>query len=69
LEVFELLGQGLSTQQIATKLFLSHKTIETYREHIKRKLNITNASGLTRAAVVWMLEKQWVTSPAGPVAS
>lgn len=58
LEVFELVGQGLSTQQIAEKLFLSHKTIETYREHIKRKLNLANAAGLTRAAVLWLLESR-----------
>ena len=58
LEVFELVGQGLSTQQIADKLFLSHKTIETYREHIKRKLNLANAAGLTRAAVLWLLESR-----------
>ena len=58
LEVFELIGQGLSTQQIAGKLFLSHKTIETYREHIKHKLNLANAAGLTRAAVLWLLESR-----------
>jgi DNA-binding NarL/FixJ family response regulator len=58
LEVFELVGQGLSTQQIAERLFLSHKTIETYREHIKRKLNLANAAGLTRAAVLWLLENR-----------
>ena len=58
LEVFELVGQGLSTQQIAEKLFLSHKTIETYREHIKRKLNLANAAGLTRAAILWLLESR-----------
>ena len=40
LEVFEMIGQGLTTRQIATKLDLSPKTVETYRENIKAKLNL-----------------------------
>ncbi len=58
LEVFELVGQGLSTLQISDRLFLSHKTIETYREHIKRKLKIPNAAALSRAAIIWMIENR-----------
>jgi DNA-binding NarL/FixJ family response regulator len=56
LEVFELIGQGLTTRQIANKLHLSPKTVETYRENIKSKLNLTNATELTRHAVQWTLE-------------
>lgn len=56
LEVFELIGQGLTTRQIAAKLHLSPKTVETYRENIKSKLNLNNATELTRHAVQWTLE-------------
>ncbi len=55
-EVFELIGRGLSTRQIAKQLHLSIKTIETHREHIKEKLALTNGAELTRHAVQWVLE-------------
>jgi len=51
LEVFRLIGQGQGTRQIAENLHLSVKTIETYRAHIKEKLNIDNATELVRSAV------------------
>jgi DNA-binding NarL/FixJ family response regulator len=56
LEVFELIGDGLTIRQIAAKLQLSPKTIETHREHIKEKLNFKNTTELTRHAVQWALE-------------
>jgi DNA-binding NarL/FixJ family response regulator len=56
LEVFELIGHGITTRQIAAKLDLSPKTVETYRENIKTKLNLSNATELTRHAVQWVLE-------------
>jgi DNA-binding NarL/FixJ family response regulator len=54
LEVFELIGRGFSTSKIADQLNLSEKTIETYRMHIKGKLNLDDAASLTRAAVYWV---------------
>lgn len=57
LEVFEQIGKGETTRQIAQKLKLSPKTVETYRENIKHKLNLENATALTRHAVQWVLEK------------
>ena len=57
LEVFEMIGKGMTTKQIAGRLALSPKTIETYREHIKHKLNLSNATELTRNAVQWVLEQ------------
>jgi DNA-binding NarL/FixJ family response regulator len=57
LEVFEMIGKGMATKQIAARLGLSPKTIETYREHIKQKLSLTNATELTRSAVQWVLEQ------------
>ena len=56
LEIFEMIGQGLTTQQIAQKLQLSAKTIETHREKIKGKLNLKNSAELSRRAVQWVLE-------------
>lgn len=57
LEVFERIGDGLTTREIAEKLSLSVKTIETHREHIKIKLRLRNSVELTRRAVQWVLEK------------
>ena len=57
LEVFELIGQGLTTHQIANKLHLSPKTVESYRENLKKKLELRSGTELTRHAVQWVLEK------------
>ena len=57
IEVFEMIGQGLTTQQIAGRLKLSPKTVETHREKIKQKLNLKNSSELGRRAVQWVLER------------
>ena len=56
LEVFDLIGQGLKTGQIATRLHLSVKTIESYREHIKEKLSLENATELVQHAIKWVHE-------------
>ncbi len=53
IEVFQLMGEGRTTRQIAQKLRLSLSTIETHRAHIKEKLNLRNAAELMRAAVEW----------------
>ncbi|MCS7033210.1 MAG: response regulator transcription factor [Phycisphaerae bacterium] len=50
LEVFQLLGQGLGVRQIAEHLFVSVKTVEAHREHIKRKLNVRTSAELLRLA-------------------
>ena len=54
LEVFELTGRGLSTRDIAEKLHLSVKTVESYRARIKAKLNLNNAAELMQHAVHWV---------------
>jgi len=56
LQVFELLGQGRSSREIAEHLHLSIKTIETHREHIKKKLLLRNSSELVRNAVEWVIQ-------------
>jgi DNA-binding NarL/FixJ family response regulator len=56
LQVFEMIGQGWATKQIARKLNLSHKTIEAHREKIKSKLDLKTSAELTRHATQWVLE-------------
>ncbi len=53
IEVFSLLGQGRGTRQIAEQLYLSVKTIETYRSRIKEKLNLSSGSELLQCAFQW----------------
>jgi DNA-binding NarL/FixJ family response regulator len=54
LEVFRLIGLGHGTRQIAEELFLSVKTIESYRAHIKEKLALDNATELIQHAIQWV---------------
>jgi DNA-binding NarL/FixJ family response regulator len=54
LEVFRLIGKGLGTRQIAEKLHLSIKTIESYRAHIKEKLRLKDGAQLVQQAVHWL---------------
>ena len=54
LEVFELTGSGLSTREIAERLHLSVKTVESYRARIKTKLNLESAAELMQHAVQWV---------------
>ncbi|MES1195069.1 MAG: response regulator transcription factor, partial [Opitutus sp.] len=53
MEVFQLIGNGYSTRQIASKLSLSTKTIDSYREHLKLKLNLESGADLVRHAIQW----------------
>ncbi len=57
LEVFNLLGQGLKTRAIAEKLNLSPKTIQVYREHIKKKMNLKDSVELHQTAFQWAQEQ------------
>jgi DNA-binding NarL/FixJ family response regulator len=51
LEVFRLIGEGRSTRQIAEKLHLSIKTVETYQAHIKDKLSLQSGRELVQHAI------------------
>jgi DNA-binding NarL/FixJ family response regulator len=53
LQVLHCLGIGLSTREIAAKMRLSIKTVETYREHLKHKLGLRNAEELVYYARNW----------------
>jgi DNA-binding NarL/FixJ family response regulator len=57
LEVFQLLGEWKKTTEIAAQLHLSVKTIEYYRDQIKRKLNLKNSAELTQRATAWVQAK------------
>jgi DNA-binding NarL/FixJ family response regulator len=56
LEVFRHIGEGLKTAKIADRMHLSVKTIETYRERIREKLDLSNGTELAHYATKWMLE-------------
>jgi DNA-binding NarL/FixJ family response regulator len=53
LSVFQLIGRGMGTRQIAEELHLSVKTIESYRSHIKEKLRLTSGMDLLTYAIQW----------------
>jgi DNA-binding NarL/FixJ family response regulator len=58
LQVFELIGQGISTSHIASRLNLSTKTIETHQAHIKKKLGLGSAHELTQRAIRWVMAQE-----------
>ena len=51
LQVFRMIGQGHNVKDIAEALFLSPKTVETHKEHIKQKLNLASSNDLLRYAI------------------
>lgn len=58
LEIFEMIGRGLTSREIADKLDVSQRTVDTHRENIKQKLELKNAVELTKHAVQWVLENR-----------
>jgi len=57
LEVFQLIGRGLRSQDIATRLNLGPSTVDSYRARIKQKLGIRNAAELYQRAAQWVTEQ------------
>ncbi len=57
-EVFEFLGQGLTAKQIARRMLLSAKTVETHLANIKKKLKVDSYAKLLQHAVTWQLQRQ-----------
>lgn len=53
LQVFLCIGNGFSSKEIANRLQLNIKTIQTYREHIKHKLRLRNSTDLVHFATQW----------------
>ena len=54
LEIFELMGQGKTTQEIADALMISPKTVESHRGRIKDKLAIETTTQLLQRATLWV---------------
>lgn len=58
LQVFEMIGHGKNTHEIARTLGLSPRTIETHRKKIKAKLNLQNGAQVSRTAFQWVHEQR-----------
>mgnify|MGYP001101453199 CR=1 len=58
LEVFQMIGQGRTTREIAELLHLGTKTVDTYRERIKQKLGLKNAAALYHRAAQWVRSQE-----------
>lgn len=54
MEIFELIGDGLGTRDIAEKLYISPKTVEAHCEHIKSKMGLKTKQDLLRKAIQWI---------------
>ena len=54
LQIYEMIGQGMPTREIAKRLHLSVKTIDSHREHIKDKLQVDSAAELLKHAIQWV---------------
>lgn len=54
IQIFESIGRGLSTREIAERFKLSPKTVETYRANIKRKLGLESGNALIHSAIHWV---------------
>ena len=58
LEVFRMIGQGLSTRRIAEDLRLGIKTVETYKARIREKLGLTDGSEVLQHAIRWLQDHE-----------
>jgi len=58
LQVFGLIGNGYSTKEIASKLHVSPKTVDAHRDHVKRKIGVSDNTRLVHRAVEWVLTQQ-----------
>jgi DNA-binding NarL/FixJ family response regulator len=56
LQVFQLIGEGLTTERIADRMHVSPKTVETFRARIKEKLGLCNMTQLIQRAAQWVME-------------
>jgi DNA-binding NarL/FixJ family response regulator len=50
-EVIQLIAEGFSNKEIGEKLFISHRTVDTHRTNIMKKLNVSNIAGLISYAI------------------
>ena len=59
IEVFEMEGRGFATSEIAEKMSLSPKTVESYKKQIKDKLGFNSHVELRYHAILWHLTEMW----------
>lgn len=57
MEVFKLIGEGISTREISQRLDLSMKTVDAHRRHMREKLNLRSTSELIRYATQWVADR------------
>jgi DNA-binding NarL/FixJ family response regulator len=57
MEVFKLIGEGISTREISQRLELSMKTVDAHRRHMREKLNLRSTSELIRYATRWVADR------------
>ena len=57
LAVFQMIGQGRPTKEIAGRMHISSKTVDTYKARIREKLNVPDGARLLQEAVQWVKEK------------
>ena len=50
-EIIRLIAEGFSNKEIGTKLFISHRTVDTHRTNLMKKLNVNNIAGLISYAI------------------
>lgn len=51
IEILKLIAEGLSNKEIGDKLFISHRTVDTHRTNLMKKLDVSNIAGLIRYAI------------------
>lgn len=59
LEVFQHIGEGMTTESIAERMHVSPKTVETFRTRIKEKLGINSLPELIQRAAQWVVESRY----------
>ena len=57
LQIFEMIGRGVTTREIAEQLFISNRTVESHRDHIKVKLDAEDVFKLHQMAFQWVQEE------------
>ena len=62
-EIFRLIGEGISTEDIAARLNISTKTVETHRNHIKEKVGTPRMGELIAFAASWLAEQSMTPVP------
>jgi len=50
-EIVQMIAEGFSNKEIGTKLFISHRTVDTHRTNLMKKLNVSNIAGLISYAI------------------